>query len=68
MYYPKRTNQFKKDYRLCTKRNYDMSLIDKSMTRLCETGKLPDIYFPYLLKGACLGYYECHIKPDWLMI
>ncbi|GAP71225.1 addiction module toxin, RelE/StbE family [Candidatus Symbiothrix dinenymphae] len=67
MYYPKRTGQFKKDYKLCMKRNFDMALIDEAMKTLCATGTLPEVYLPHPLTGNYAGHNECHIKPDWLM-
>ncbi|GAB6394165.1 MAG: addiction module toxin, RelE/StbE family [Bacteroidales bacterium] len=68
MYYPKRTGQFKKDYKLCMKRNYDMGLIDTAIRILCETGTLPaDLYFTHPLKGTLSKYMEAHIEPDWLI-
>jgi mRNA interferase YafQ len=31
-------------------------------------GKLPSIYKPHHLSGKFAGYFECHIKPDWLLV
>jgi mRNA interferase YafQ len=67
MYYPKRSGQFKKDYKLCLKRNYEIELIDKVIITLCQTGTLPEEYLPHPLRGNYSGHYECHIKPDWLL-
>lgn len=59
---------FKKDYKRVIKRNYDISLLDNAMEILRVHGELPDKYYPHLLRGNYIGYYECHIKPDWLLI
>jgi len=32
------------------------------------SGKLPQNFKPHLLSGNFSGYWECHIKPDWLLI
>jgi mRNA interferase YafQ len=68
MYYPKRSGQFKKDYKLCMKRNYEIDLLDTAISILCETGTLPEEYLPHPLTGNYTGHHECHIKPNWLLI
>ncbi len=45
-----------------------MTLIDKVITLLAEAGKLPREYKDHSLTGEWMGFRECHIKPDWLMI
>ena len=45
-----------------------MTLIDKVIELLSETGKLPREYNDHSLTGEWRGFRECHIKPDWLMI
>jgi len=62
------TNEFSKHYKLCIKRNYDISLIDKLIISLSETGNVPAKHKPHVLSGSLKGYYECHVKPDWLLI
>ncbi|MDR0620107.1 MAG: type II toxin-antitoxin system YafQ family toxin [Bacteroidales bacterium] len=68
MYYPKRTGQFKKDYKLCSKRNYDLKLLDDVIEKLVISGKLPQKYNPHPLQGTYNGYKEAHIEPNWLII
>ena len=68
MYVIKTTNRFKKDFKLCEKRNYDFSFFDEVFDLLMEFGKLPAKNKPHLLSGNYSGYWECHIKPDWLLI
>jgi mRNA interferase YafQ len=62
------SNKFKKDYKLCKKRGYDISKLEEVITLLQETGKLPSKYKPHVLKGNYIGLWECHIKPDWLLV
>jgi mRNA interferase YafQ len=62
------TGSFKKDYKVCIKRNYDLSLIQKVFEILNEKGELPVKYKPHTLSGNYAGCWECHIKPDWLLI
>ncbi len=62
------TNKFKKDYKLCKKRGYDIALLEEVISLLAKNGKLPSKYKPHILKGNYDGLWECHLKPDWLLI
>jgi mRNA interferase YafQ len=62
------SGQFKKDVKLCKKRNYDLLLLQTVFDKLKENGELPAIYRPHILSGNYSGYWECHIKPDWIML
>lgn len=68
MYHIVITNKFKKDVKLLQKRGYDMELLKKLIVQFEKEGKLPKIYKPHKLSGDLLGYWEAHIKPDWLII
>ena len=43
-------------------------MLDKVLTALAETGTVPPNHKPHVLSGKLKGYWECHIKPDWLLI
>ena len=62
------SNKFKKDYKLCKKRGYDISKLEEVIILLQKNGKLPSKYKPHVLKGDYSGLWECHIKPDWLLV
>ncbi|NTW33991.1 MAG: type II toxin-antitoxin system YafQ family toxin [Bacteroidetes bacterium] len=62
------TNQFKKDFELLKKRNYDTMLLNKVFLHLQEIGTVPESYKPHKLQGKFSKCLECHIKPDWLLI
>lgn len=62
------TNKFKKDYKLCKKRGLDISKLEEVVDLLHRNGKLPSKYKPHILKGNYKGLWECHIKPDWLLV
>jgi mRNA interferase YafQ len=68
MYQISFSNKFKKDYKLCKKRGYDISKLEEVIILLQKNGKLPSKYKPHVLKGDYLGLWECHIKPDWLLV
>ena len=61
-------NQFKKDYKKCIKRNFKIELLDKAVLKMAELGTLPQTYKPHILSGSYAGYWECHIKSDWLLL
>ena len=60
-------NRFKKDIKLCLKRNYNISLLEVVLLELREKGGLPLKYKPHLLSANKDGLWECHIKSNWLM-
>jgi mRNA interferase YafQ len=62
------TNQFRKDFKLCIKRGYDMQLIKKIMNALENGELLPPQNKDHPLLGNYLGFHECHIQPDWLLV
>ena len=64
----KPSKRFVKDLKSCEKRGYDMRLIKEAMVLLAETGTLPATYHPHKLSGDYVGCWECHIKPDWLLV
>lgn len=68
MYKIKTTNKFEKDFAKCAKRNLNLEELGKAVEILERLGKLPRNYKPHLLTGDYNGYWECHIKSDWLLI
>lgn len=44
------------------------SELQAAVRLLAETGTLPRQYHPHRLLGRRTGQWECHIKPDWLMV
>lgn len=64
----KETKRFQKDVRLCIKRGFPMKELKTVMEFLEETGSVPSKYHPHKLSGNYDGFWECHIKPDWLLV
>ena len=62
------TNQFEKDVKRCMKRGLPMAELRSVISLLARDGCLPDKYKPHKSSGNRAGQWECHIKPDWLMI
>lgn len=51
MYELKKTKHFKKDVKLCNKRNYNLSKLFFAIQALEKTGELPPEYGAHKLKG-----------------
>lgn len=68
MYSIRFTNRFKKDVNRCKKRGYNLSELEHTIDTLQTSGKLPSKYQAHILSGQYTGLWECHLKPDWLLI
>ncbi|AUS04399.1 type II toxin-antitoxin system YafQ family toxin [Pseudotamlana carrageenivorans] len=68
MYKLSTTNRFDKDLKRCLKRGYDLKQLKVVLLLLEKKGSLPKKYKPHKLKGNYAGCWECHIKPDWLLV
>ena len=64
----KRTSLFKKDYKRMKKRGRDMSKLDEIVTLLLNKAPLPWECRDPALSGDYIGFRECHIQPDWLLV
>lgn len=68
MYEVKFTSAFKKSYKLMKKRGLDMSALDDVVDALRQGKTLDEKHHDHALTGNFVGFRECHIKPDWLLI
>lgn len=59
---------FKKDLKRIRKSGFNLNLLDTVIELLCKKEPLPAQYNDHILKGNYIGYRECHITPDWLLI
>ncbi|HIR34617.1 MAG TPA: type II toxin-antitoxin system YafQ family toxin [Candidatus Faecimorpha stercoravium] len=62
------SNRFKKDLKLAAKRRYNLDLLDEVVKMLACHETLPDKYRDHSLSGDYVGFRECHIQPDWLLV
>lgn len=62
------STKFKKDYKLCMKRGYNLGLLQAAVNTLRIPAALPEKNRDHGLSGNFNGYRECHILPDWLLI
>ena len=56
------TNQFKKDLKRIQKWGYDI------LNTLRSNQALSPKYRDHALTGNYIGFRECHIEPDWLLV
>ena len=50
------------------KRNLNPDDLGEVLELLENKGKLPRRFKSHTLSGKYKGFWECHIKPDWLLI
>lgn len=67
-YEVKFTTTFKKSYKLMKKRGLDIDELDKVIDNLRQGKTLDKKYRDHALTGNFVGFRECHIKPDWLLV
>ena len=61
-------SQFKKDYKRIMRQGYNIGKLDSVIEELAVPNQLPGRYCDHNLKGDYMGYKECHVEPDWLLI
>ncbi|MBR5909970.1 MAG: type II toxin-antitoxin system YafQ family toxin [Schwartzia sp.] len=62
------TAQFRKDLKRIRKRGYDLSKLDDILQSLQREELLPVKHHDHALTGDYIGFRECHIEPDWLLV
>lgn len=62
------STRFKRDFRGCVKRGYDMSVLQQVIDTLKIPETLPPQNVDHNLSSNYSGYRECHVAPDWLLI
>lgn len=62
------SNRFKKDLKVAAKRSYNLALLDEVINTLASRQTLPEKNRDHSLSGDYIGFRECHILPDWLLI
>jgi len=69
MYEIRTTNRYEKDLRRIISEIRPIEELDCVVELLSASDTpLPPKYKDHKLKGRYLGYRECHIKPDWLLV
>ena len=62
------STRFKKDLKLAKKRGYNLDLLDEVVVKLQNRETLPPKNCDHDLTGDYIGFRECHILPDWLLV
>ena len=62
------TGKFRKDYKLAKKRGLPMEELEIVLQTLLEERPLEEKRRDHALSGNYIGFRECHIRPDWLLI
>jgi mRNA interferase YafQ len=62
------STKFKKDFKVCVKRHYNMGLLQQVIDILRIPDTLPPKNKDHNLSGNYSEYRECHIEPNWLLI
>lgn len=62
------SNRFKKDLKLAVKRGLDLDALNVIVDQLAAGQPLPDKNRDHALTGDYIGFRECHIRPDWLLV
>ncbi len=61
-------SKFTKDFKLMLKRGYNEDELWAVVDIIASGEPLPPKYSDHPLIGNYVGYRECHIRPDWLLI
>lgn len=59
---------FRKQFKLMMKRGKGKAELERLITLLANDEPLPQKYRDHALVGNFLGFRDCHIQPDWLLI
>ena len=62
------STKFKKDFKTCVKRRWQMGKLQQIIDTLRIPAALPPKNTDHNLTGNYAGYRECHIEADWLLI
>ncbi|CAI3509396.1 TPA: type II toxin-antitoxin system YafQ family toxin [Streptococcus suis] len=62
------TNQFRKDLKRIKKRGLSLSKLEAVLETLLKEKPLDQRYRDHALVGNYIGFRECHIEPDWLLV
>ena len=62
------TAQFRKDLKRLLKRGADIKKLDDVLQTLCAEEPLSEKHRDHALVGDYIGFRECHVAPDWLLV
>ena len=62
------SNRFRKDLKLAAKRGLRLDELNAIVNQLAAGQILPERNRDHALTGDYIGFRECHIRPDWLLV
>ena len=62
------SNRFRKDLKLAAKRGLRLDELNAIVEQLAAGQTLPERNRDHALTGNYIGFRECHIRPDWLLV
>jgi mRNA interferase YafQ len=62
------TTAFEKDLRRVEKQGKDLDKLEEAVNLLQTQQPLPPRCRPHALRGNWPGHWDCHVKPDWLLL
>ena len=62
------SNRFRKDLKLAAKRGLRLDELNAIENQLAAGQTLPERNRDHALTGDYIGFRECHIRPDWLLV
>lgn len=68
MFELKTTSAFRKDLKKLRKRGANLNKLDFVLTKLLNGEVLEERFKDHALIGNYIGFRECHIEPDFLLI
>ena len=68
MYKVYSTNTFKKDIIKAKKSGLNINELNSVIKSIANNEILDTKYKDHALKGNWIGYRECHIRPDWILV
>jgi len=68
MYEVKPSSRFKKDLKVIARRGYNIKLIEDVIIELAKGKKLSSKYKDHAMSGNWIGFRNCHITPDWVLL
>jgi len=71
MYLIKKSKSFKKSYKKLKKSGIKDSVLNDLklvINTLAKEEKLPELFKDHILSGEYVGYHDCHIKGDLVLI
>ena len=62
------SNRFRKALKLAAKRGLRLDELNAIVEQLAAGQTLPERNRDHALTGDYIGFRECHIRPDWLLV